>query len=84
MDRKQYEISNFAKDGHISTHNKIYWDNDEYVGIGAGAHGYVQGIRYSNIGPIRKYLESIHNGKRPIHCMNMMLLLKKNAKSKCF
>lgn len=65
-DLKQYEISNFAKDGHISTHNKIYWDNDEYVGIGAGAHGYIQNIRYSNIGPIRKYLDTILNGERPI------------------
>ncbi|CAM5195820.1 Heme chaperone HemW OS=Ureibacillus acetophenoni OX=614649 GN=SAMN05877842_102261 PE=3 SV=1 [Ureibacillus acetophenoni] len=62
----QYEISNFAVNGQISTHNKIYWDNDEYVGIGAGAHGYLGGIRYSNIGPIRKYLDSIQLGKRPI------------------
>jgi len=69
MDRnglQQYEISNFAKDGSISTHNKIYWDNDEYVGIGAGAHGYLEGIRYSNIGPIRKYLDTIASGNRPI------------------
>nr|WP_106780024.1 radical SAM family heme chaperone HemW [Lysinibacillus timonensis] len=63
---EQYEISNFAKNGLISTHNKIYWDNDEYVGIGAGAHGYLKGVRYSNIGPIRKYLDSIQAGKRPI------------------
>ena len=62
----QYEISNFANGGNISTHNKIYWDNDEYVGIGAGAHGYIEGKRYSNIGPIRKYLDSIQNGKRPL------------------
>ncbi|BDH62282.1 coproporphyrinogen III oxidase [Lysinibacillus sp. PLM2] len=65
-DLKQYEISNFAKNGYISTHNKIYWDNDEYVGVGAGAHGYTRNIRYSNIGPIRKYLDSILNGERPI------------------
>ncbi len=64
--RRQYEISNFAKDNQISTHNKIYWDNDEYIGIGAGAHGYLQGIRYSNIGPIRKYLDSLQDGRRPI------------------
>lgn len=62
----QYEISNFARDGMISTHNKVYWDNDEYIGIGAGAHGYLEGIRYSNIGPIRRYLGTIQNGKRPI------------------
>lgn len=64
--RKQYEISNFALDGFLSTHNKIYWDNDEYAGFGAGAHGYLNGIRYSNIGPIRKYMEAIESGNFPI------------------
>lgn len=62
----QYEISNFAKDGFASVHNKIYWDNDEYAGIGAGAHGYIDGIRYSNHGPLKKYMESIAEGKYPI------------------
>ena len=50
---QQYEISNFAKPGYHSEHNKIYWDNDEYAGFGAGAHGYLAGIRYSNHGPLK-------------------------------
>lgn len=62
----QYEISNFAMDGHISTHNKIYWDNDEYAGFGAGAHGYLQGTRYSNYAPIKKYIETIQNHEQPL------------------
>ncbi|MCM3387988.1 radical SAM family heme chaperone HemW [Ureibacillus chungkukjangi] len=62
----QYEISNFAIDGHNSTHNKIYWDNDEYAGFGAGAHGYMSGIRYSNHAPIKKYIETINNNEQPI------------------
>lgn len=49
----QYEISNFAKAGFTSTHNKIYWENDEYAGFGAGAHGYMNGTRYSNYGPLK-------------------------------
>jgi putative oxygen-independent coproporphyrinogen III oxidase len=64
--REQYEISNFAIDGHLSTHNKIYWDNDEYAGFGAGAHGYLLGSRYSNHGPIKKYLDAIANDEQPI------------------
>ncbi|HWK24396.1 MAG TPA: radical SAM family heme chaperone HemW [Ureibacillus sp.] len=64
-EKKQYEISNFAIDGHISTHNKIYWDNDEYAGFGAGAHGYLSGNRYSNHGPIKKYIETIKNNEQP-------------------
>lgn len=63
---KQYEISNFAKPSFESIHNKIYWDNDEYVGFGAGAHGYVAGQRYSNHGPIKKYMEAIEAGELPI------------------
>ncbi|RHW38589.1 oxygen-independent coproporphyrinogen III oxidase [Lysinibacillus yapensis] len=64
--KQQYEISNFAIEGRQSTHNKIYWDNDEYAGFGAGAHGYLKGKRYSNIGPIKKYIESINNNELPI------------------
>lgn len=62
----QYEISNFAHDGFASTHNTIYWDNDEYAGFGAGAHGYLQGVRYSNVAPIKKYIELVMEGNRPL------------------
>lgn len=62
----QYEISNFAIKGFESVHNKIYWDNDEYAGFGAGAHGYLNGVRYSNHGPIKKYLQAIDQGVLPI------------------
>jgi len=63
---KQYEISNFANEGYESTHNKIYWDNDEYAGFGAGAHGYLEGVRYSNVAPIKKYIETVMAGERPL------------------
>lgn len=62
----QYEISNFARPGFESHHNLLYWDNVEYIGAGAGAHGYVQGIRYSNHGPLKKYMEPLESGERPI------------------
>ncbi|WP_339250652.1 radical SAM family heme chaperone HemW [Sporosarcina sp. FSL W8-0480] len=64
--RRQYEISNFSIQGKESIHNLIYWENDEYAGIGAGAHGYVKGQRYANLGPLKKYMESTDNGMRPI------------------
>ncbi|MBT2569105.1 radical SAM family heme chaperone HemW [Planococcus sp. ISL-110] len=63
---KQYEISNFARPGHESHHNLLYWDNVEYIGVGAGAHGYVDGVRYSNAGPLKKYMEPLDSGERPI------------------
>lgn len=62
----QYEISNFAKTGYHSQHNNLYWDNVNYAGFGAGAHGYVETIRYANIGPIRKYIDTVSEGAFPI------------------
>ncbi|MDR4889004.1 radical SAM family heme chaperone HemW [Fredinandcohnia sp. QZ13] len=55
----QYEISNFSKVGFESRHNLTYWNNEEYYGIGAGAHSYVSGKRISNAGPIKKYMSAI-------------------------
>lgn len=42
----QYEISNFAREGHQSKHNLHYWMGDDYIGIGAGASGYINKVRY--------------------------------------
>ena len=61
----QYEISNFAKPGFESKHNTTYWNNDYYYGFGAGAHGYVNGERVGNYGPLKKYMEPIRNGQLP-------------------
>jgi oxygen-independent coproporphyrinogen-3 oxidase len=36
-----YEISNFAKPGHESVHNTLYWSGRPYLGVGAGAHSFV-------------------------------------------
>ena len=55
---KRYEISNFAQSGFESKHNLNYWNNDEYYGFGAAAHGYINGIRYFNHNTIEKYLEN--------------------------
>ncbi len=43
----QYEISNFARPGFESRHNLIYWNCDDYVGIGPAAHGCLAGRRFS-------------------------------------
>ncbi|PFH86278.1 radical SAM family heme chaperone HemW [Bacillus sp. AFS088145] len=62
----QYEISNFEKNGLESKHNLVYWKNEEYFGFGAGAHGYINGIRYSNAGPLKKYFQLIDDTGVPI------------------
>lgn len=43
-----YEISNFAKSGYECSHNRVYWENISYVGIGAGAYSFIDGIRTMN------------------------------------
>ncbi|WP_087099227.1 radical SAM family heme chaperone HemW [Bacillus cytotoxicus] len=55
----QYEISNFAKEGHESRHNLTYWNNEAYYGFGAGAHSYINGERIQNVGPLKQYFAKI-------------------------
>jgi oxygen-independent coproporphyrinogen-3 oxidase len=55
-----YEISNFARKGFESKHNQVYWQNREYYGFGAGAHGYLNGTRYANTGSTIKYIKEMN------------------------
>ncbi|PLS15176.1 coproporphyrinogen III oxidase [Bacillus sp. M6-12] len=62
----QYEISNYAKPGYESKHNLTYWNNEEYFGFGAGAHGYTGGKRKANYGPLKKYISPLQEGRLPL------------------
>lgn len=62
---EQYEISNFARNGHYSTHNTAYWKGAKYVGIGPSAHGYDQKERYWNQANNRVYMRELENGNLP-------------------
>ena len=53
----QYEISNWAKENHQCRHNLQYWRGLPYLGLGAGAHGYANGYRYSNVLRIKTYID---------------------------
>lgn len=57
QDYKRYEISNFSLKGYESKHNLNYWNNAEYYGFGIAAHGYINGIRYSNCCNFEKYIQ---------------------------
>ena len=57
----QYEISNFSKPGRESQHNINYWNNGEYLGVGAGASSYLSGERFKNINLPSQYIREINN-----------------------
>lgn len=61
-----YEISNFAKKGHDSRHNQVYWRNEPYLAAGAGAHGYVNHERYVIQQAVPDYIETALSGRRPV------------------
>lgn len=79
---EHYEISNFSKPGFESRHNLMYWDNAEYYGIGAGASGYVDGVRYKNHGPIRHYLQAVEAGNPRVQ--EEVLTLKEQMEEEMF
>ncbi|HEX6478984.1 MAG TPA: radical SAM family heme chaperone HemW [Ktedonobacteraceae bacterium] len=62
---ENYEISNWALPGHSSQHNLTYWRNLPYLGMGAGAHSFFGGRRFSNILDPQEYIRLLKNQQRP-------------------
>lgn len=62
---KQYEISNFSKEGYSSRHNLKYWLSEEYIGIGPSAHSFFNGQRYFYDSTLDEYIEAIECGSYP-------------------
>lgn len=60
---KHYEISNFAKEGYESKHNLNCWKQHSYLGFGVAAHSYYDGMRYSNIESLNRYIENHKSGE---------------------
>ena len=56
---ERYEISNFAKDNSYSRHNLKYWHYVDYLGFGAGAHSFYDGVRRSNNRNVMPYIQSV-------------------------
>ena len=59
---KHYEISNFAKEGYESVHNKTYWENKEYLGVGSGSHSRIESHRYYNPHNVSFYITEMEHG----------------------
>jgi oxygen-independent coproporphyrinogen-3 oxidase len=77
---KQYEISNFSKNGRRCVHNLKYWHCEDYLGFGPAAHSYFDGVRFAHSRDIDAYLkgESIIIDNEPIganEAMNEYVML---------
>jgi oxygen-independent coproporphyrinogen-3 oxidase len=59
----QYEVSNFAKPGFESTHNRNYWRGKPYIGLGVGAHGFDGRRRYWNTSNLMDYIQKAGSGE---------------------
>ncbi len=57
-----YEVSNWARPGHESRHNHLYWNQDDYRGFGCAAHSHAAGRRWWNLRTPDRYLEAISQG----------------------
>lgn len=73
MNYRQYEISNFAKEGYESRHNLKYWMGEEYVGFGPGAHSDMGGCRYSYIRDLKGYIQGMTSGGQIVEESNQIL-----------
>jgi len=63
---RRYEISNFGKPGKECLHNLIYWENGEYLGVGASAVSHLGGCRLFREQRPKRYIERVLNGESPV------------------
>ena len=73
----QYEVSNFAKQGKESLHNRHYWEGGNYIGLGVGAHSHSDGIRSWNTASIPKYISKIQSGQKAVEGTEQLTVEKR-------
>jgi oxygen-independent coproporphyrinogen-3 oxidase len=59
---RQYEISNVARPGRASRHNRKYWTDGEWLGFGCGAHSTRDGARWKNVSATGEYVARLAGG----------------------
>ena len=63
---EHYEISNYARPGFSSVHNRAYWSGEDYLGIGPSAFSTVGMHRWQNLADYRAYTARILSGQSPL------------------
>ena len=62
---EHFEISNWARPGHLCRHNLTYWETRPYLGLGAGAHSYLGGCRFANTPLPKDYIDLVRASGPP-------------------
>ena len=60
---ENYEVSNWARPGHESRHNRLYWLQDDYLGFGSAAHSHRAGRRWWNVRTPERYIAAVEAGE---------------------
>jgi oxygen-independent coproporphyrinogen-3 oxidase len=63
---EHYEVSNWCRTGHACRHSLAYWRNEEFIAVGAGAHGYLRPERTENMRHTSRYIERVRDGGDPV------------------
>jgi oxygen-independent coproporphyrinogen-3 oxidase len=58
---EHYEISNYARSGYQCRHNRVYWENRPYYGLGMGAASYVEGRRLTRPRKTQEYYQWVRS-----------------------
>jgi oxygen-independent coproporphyrinogen-3 oxidase len=62
----QYEISNVARPGRQSRHNRKYWEDGAWLGFGCGAHSTRHAARWRNVAATMDYIHRVIDGRSPV------------------
>lgn len=75
----QYEISNFCAPGFLSRHNLKYWELQDYMGFGPGAHSCIGHLRYSYVKNLKDYIAGVNRGSSLLDEYNQLDTMERAA-----